>query len=38
MSEAVDRYLAANMELSQALVCDGVVVRSGFHLSSEFNI
>ena len=34
VSEAVDQYLTANMELAHALACDGVVVHGGFYFSS----
>ena len=37
VSEAVDQYLTANMELAQALACDGVVVHGGFHFSSALD-
>ena len=34
VAEAVDRYLAANVDLAVRLGCHGVVVHAGFHFSS----
>ncbi len=37
VAEAVDRYLAANVDLAVRLGCHGVVVHAGFHFSSALD-